>query len=72
MTSTAKGFQTVTSSETHMNPQQKSALVEMTGDTPSLLRRRSSSICREEDNAAPMQIIGSINETGLGLVSWWT
>jgi hypothetical protein len=37
------------------------------------LRRRSSSVDlgAEEEAPAPMQIVGAINEDGLGLVSWW-
>ena len=40
---------------------------------PATLRRRSSSISAGNDDGltAPMQIIGSICEDGLGAISWW-
>jgi hypothetical protein len=39
-----------------------------------MLRRRSSSSLglREDEAPSAMQIVGCINEDGLGLVSWWT
>ena len=40
---------------------------------PPLMRRRSSSIglSPEDDIPAVMQIIGNMNDFGLGLTSWW-
>ena len=40
---------------------------------PPLLRRRSSSIGLAPDDEIPavMQIIGAMNDFGLGLKSWW-
>mmetsp|Transcript_28530 Transcript_28530/g.47937 ORF Transcript_28530/g.47937 Transcript_28530/m.47937 type:complete len:274 (-) Transcript_28530:92-913(-) len=40
---------------------------------PPLLRRRSSSIglSPEDEMPAAMQVIGAMNDFGLGLISWW-
>lgn len=61
VTTSAKGIQSTTTTECQSN-----------NDTTGLTRRRSSSMGVSEDAVpAAMQIIGSINEDGLGLVSWW-
>ena len=40
---------------------------------PPLLRRRSSSIDLNPDDELPsaMEVVGAIDDFGLGLVSWW-
>jgi DNA-directed RNA polymerase III subunit RPC8 len=61
ITTSAKGIQSTTTTEGQSN-----------NDITGLTRRRSSSMGVSEDEVpASMQIIGSINEDGLGLVSWW-
>jgi hypothetical protein len=70
--STVKGIQTMITSETHVvssDSNNNGGVGANAGD--SLRRTRSSSITKEDDQA-PMEIIGSINEDGLGLVSWWS
>ena len=50
------------------------ALSDIHNDASTTLRRRSSSIGQANENDAltpPMVVIGSINEDGLGIVSWW-
>lgn len=78
---TAKGIQTMISTETHIS-QGAGTATAVAGKIadiqkeipPALLRKRSSSIGNIEESlivSPPMVVIGSINEDGLGMVSWW-
>eukprot|EP01041_Mallomonas_annulata_P003228 gene3228-6382_t len=84
VTTTAKGTQATTTTETKgpnaqpslLNSLHKPAIGginDLTTEDPAV-RRRSSSIGIQNDEELPavMQIIGSMNEDGLGLTSWWT
>jgi len=85
VTTNAKGVLATTTSETtvlgqpsnQINALHKSSasgLNDATEDTPITIRRRSSSVGLLEEDAVPavMQIIGGVNEDGLGPVAWWT
>jgi DNA-directed RNA polymerase subunit E'/Rpb7 len=69
LTSTVKGTTaTVTEvSNAKTLPEEESALV------PQAIRKRSTSFDVDANTEPPaaMQIIGSINEDGLGLPAWW-
>lgn len=81
ITSSAKGITATTTSESNVAPLLKSndainvskaAGAEGSGTAP-LVRRRSSSmdISAEDDLPVPMQIVGSMNDYGLGSPAWW-
>ncbi|CAE7600373.1 POLR3H, partial [Symbiodinium microadriaticum] len=86
VTSTAKGMVATTTSETshsasgstHSGPAGSSGDSEVTGGqhdmpAPQVHRRRSTSFDIDKEQNAPsaMQVVGCINEDGLGLTSWW-
>lgn len=75
ITSSAKGITATTTSETQVRPQADINVSKVSsGDgLAPLVRRRSSSmdISAEEELPVPMQIVGSMNDFGLGSLAWW-
>eukprot|EP01038_Epipyxis_sp_PR26KG_P016772 gene16772-22951_t len=79
VTTSAKGIQTIVTSESsNLNNKASQSLIPIKMDDSSLfpspsIRRRSASIglSPEEEIPAPMQVIGAINDSGLGLITWW-
>eukprot|EP01032_Pedospumella_encystans_P019957 gene19957-22684_t len=71
LSSSVKGLTATTTSETG-NDAGASASSSAGGPGPAL-RRRSSSMGLSPDDEIPavMQIIGAMNDFGLGLISWW-
>lgn len=46
---------------------------EVDASVPQLRRRSSSSLgLQESELPAVMQVVGAVNEDGLGLISWWS
>lgn len=70
LTNSVKGITATTTSETQ---QDQKAAPAAGGMPPPALRRRSSSMGLSPDDEIPavMQIIGAMNDFGLGLISWW-
>jgi hypothetical protein len=76
-----KGVQATTTSESQERQKTDSngylfsnkQLNDSSNDGKPLLRRRSSSIglSMDDEVPVPMQILGSTNDCGLGLLSWW-
>lgn len=67
-----KGITATTTSESQ-DPTGNITANSVANGTVPLLRRRSSSIglSPEDEVPAVMQIIGAMNDFGLGLTSWW-
>jgi len=70
---TARGLQATTVS-TSVDKGPPPELLSFSDANAPLMRRRSSSIdvLHAEEAPSAMQIMGSINEDGLGLISWWS
>lgn len=74
--STAKGIEKLVTSETHLTQGSKAGQIgdkgnEETRQTSARKRSSSISLAPDETPTAPMNILGSICEDGLGAVSWW-
>lgn len=66
VTTTAKGTVATTTSES-------TAEASRAEDVPPMVRRRSTSmdLSNKEDAPSVMQVVGGMNEDGLGMVEWW-
>lgn len=77
LTTSAKGVTATVTSESHETKTVKTE--KMLGGNaaavavPTTVRRRSSSMGLASDDEVPsaMQLVGCINDFGLGLVAWW-
>lgn len=74
VTNTAKGMQATTTTTEHSINIPVSEQEDPSVQRPQALRKRSTSVDLSEcqDIPAPMQIVASICEDGLGLISWWS
>mmetsp|Transcript_2729 Transcript_2729/g.6387 ORF Transcript_2729/g.6387 Transcript_2729/m.6387 type:complete len:329 (+) Transcript_2729:168-1154(+) len=74
VTNTAKGMQATTTTTDHSINVPVSEQEDPSIPRPQALRKRSTSVDLSEcqDIPAPMQIVASICEDGLGVTSWWS